>query len=98
MTIPKSEDPNFDIEGINNFTITVRDDEEPLINDFIKGRIWNDRNKDGQIDSNEQGLSNVQVFIDENNKIFDQGEDSIVTDAQGFMNLLTLTFLHILLV
>ena len=43
------------------------------------------RNKDGEIESHEQGLSDVAVFIDENNNsIYDQGENSVVTDAEGF--------------
>ena len=77
-----SEDPNFNEEGLNNFIITVRDDEEPIINNFIKGRIWK-YYKDGQIDNHEQGLSNFEVFIDENNNnVFDQGENSIVTELR----------------
>ena len=80
-----SDDINFNLHSPNKLTVTVKDDEEPLLNNFIQGRLWEDRDKDGQIDTNESGLANREVFIDSNhNHSFDNGEASVTTDTQGY--------------
>src|ERR1043166_7382663 len=46
----------------------------------ISGKVFNDKNSNGNRDSNESGLSNWRVFIDSNkNKIFDKGELSVLS-------------------
>ncbi|MDC1408951.1 S8 family serine peptidase, partial [Candidatus Puniceispirillum sp.] len=81
----RSDDINFNFDIPNKFTVTVKDDEIPEVNDTIEGRIWEDWDRDGQLDINEQGLSNLAVFIDSNNNhSFDQGETSVVTNSSGF--------------
>jgi subtilisin family serine protease len=80
----ESDDVNFNLTSPNKLTVTVQDDEEPLLNNFIQGRLWEDRDKDGQIDTNENGLANLEVFIDANNNhIFDGDEASVTSDTEG---------------
>ena len=80
-----SDDINFNIDARDIFVVRADDDEEPELNDFIEGRIWNDVDRDGQQDDNEIGLSEIKVFLDTNsNKIFDVGERFELTNSQGF--------------
>jgi subtilisin family serine protease len=50
----------------------------------IKGIKWNDQNGDGVQDPDEPGLANWTIYLDDNNNNkLDQGEISVVTDADG---------------
>ncbi len=50
----------------------------------ITGRQWNDRNRDGQINTGEEGLFGWTVYADlNNNSRLDGGEPRVNTDASG---------------
>ena len=50
----------------------------------IKGKVWNDTNKDGQINNGEGGIPGWTVFLDLNHSgVLDAGDVTNVTDANG---------------
>ena len=50
----------------------------------ISGTKWHDLNGDGVRDKNEPGLADRTVYLDDNkNNRLDEGETSVVTDAEG---------------
>jgi hypothetical protein len=50
----------------------------------IKGKVWNDTNKDGQINNGEGGIPGWTVFLDLNHSgVLDSGDVTNVTDANG---------------
>jgi hypothetical protein len=50
----------------------------------ISGRVWNDTDGDGTLDSGETGRSGVNVYLDLNdNRVKDAGEPSVNTDSSG---------------
>ncbi|MBD2465964.1 DUF642 domain-containing protein, partial [Oscillatoria sp. FACHB-1407] len=60
-------------------TLTV----EPTTGE-IRGQIWEDRNRNGQIDASERGLTGVQVYLDtNNNQQLDAGEVTTLVDETG---------------
>ena len=65
-------------------TFEIEDDDQPTQVDFIKGIVWEDHNSNGQVDEGEQGISGLQVYIDENaNSKYDIGELQVQTDSSG---------------
>ncbi|MDY6940670.1 MAG: S8 family serine peptidase [Cyanobacteriota bacterium] len=57
---------------------------EPLAFGQIRGTIWNDIDADGTQGSDEIGLPFWTVYLDQNqNGLFDSGETSTTTDADG---------------
>ncbi|WP_413176352.1 Calx-beta domain-containing protein [Anabaena azotica] len=46
----------------------------------IQGKIWNDQNRNGVLDTGEVGIAGVKVYIDQNdNQVLDIGELSTIT-------------------
>ncbi|MEB3342748.1 S8 family serine peptidase [Okeania sp.] len=55
------------------------------ISGFISGYKWNDLDGNSEWDDNEVGLEGWTIYIDENeNGELDEGENSTVTDAEGY--------------
>jgi hypothetical protein len=51
---------------------------------FVTGRVYNDRNRDGNPGSGEEGLGNQIVYADYNrNELLDAGEPRTLTNADG---------------
>ncbi len=58
----------------------------------IFGLKWNDKDLDGIKDTNESGLANWQIYLDQNNNNqLDADEISTTTDASGAYSLINLT-------
>ncbi|MBD2466015.1 putative Ig domain-containing protein, partial [Oscillatoria sp. FACHB-1407] len=50
----------------------------------IRGQIWNDLDRDKQIDASERGMTGVQVYLDANdNQLLDAGEVTTTVDETG---------------
>jgi len=83
--------------GADGYSLTVSDSESVSDLDFgsqelppppqpgvLSGRVWDDRNGNGQQDANEAGLSDRIVFLDaDGNGLLDSGETTVLTDADG---------------
>ena len=80
-----SGDANFNIEERDKFKIKVKDNEAPAFVDFIQGRVWEDSDKDTDLDLNEGGIKNLKVYLDlNNNGVFDSTDTYTFTDGNGF--------------
>ncbi len=65
----------------SNDTATIIDN---IANGSLSGLVFNDGNGNGQKDAGENGLSGVPTWLDANdNGVLDQGEVSLLSDAQG---------------
>jgi hypothetical protein len=61
-------------------------------NASISGRVYNDSDRDGVLDSTESGISGVRVYDDKNlNGVYDSGERSTTTSSTGSYTLSGLT-------
>jgi len=59
----------------------------PASTTFIGGKVWNDTNSNGTLDSGEAGKSGVKVFVDKNkNGSLDSGEPNQLTNSAGTYN------------
>ncbi|HVJ67786.1 MAG TPA: SdrD B-like domain-containing protein, partial [Caulifigura sp.] len=75
-----------DYGSIGQYTITgTIEDNVAASNASVAGRIWHDRNGNSAIDSGEEGLAGVVVYIDANNNgVFDSATElSRTTAADG---------------
>jgi hypothetical protein len=67
----------------NNFTFGINNGG-PVVYSQIGGRVWNDSNSNGKLDSGEAGISGFKVYLDKNNNgSFDSGEKYRLTDSSG---------------
>ena len=80
----QSDDPNFVFINQNTVTYDIKEDDQVDQVDFIKGLVWEDRNSNGVLDYGEEGISGLNVYIDQNgNSIYDVGETQVRTDSNG---------------
>jgi hypothetical protein len=59
---------------------------------MIFGRVFNDLNNNGVLDTGEAGISGVQVYLDLNNSgVYVTGDPTTTTDAQGYYHFTDVT-------
>ena len=91
----QSIDPDFDELEVEALHINITDNDSSN-NNSISGVIWNDVNHNQIIDSEEDFLSGLLVYLDtNNNNSLDFGEKSVLTNQDGkytFSNVSTGTY------
>jgi Ca2+-binding RTX toxin-like protein len=79
-----STDAAYQSLADTTLAFTVYDNDAALTTGSVSGRVWNDLDKDGVIDSTETVLSGWRVFVDANNNgALDDAEVSVLTDTAG---------------
>ena len=95
ILIKQSEIPSGYNLPVTSVTVTLNEGETAYVNFLtealpasIEGYVLDDVNGNGKQDITENGLENIRVFADQNrNGIFDPGELSTLSEADGFYSL-----------
>jgi predicted outer membrane repeat protein len=74
----------YSVSGVSGDVLTGRNFGAQLRDGNVIGQVWNDLDRDGERNYGETAISNVSIYVDENqNGQHDAGEPLQVTDAEG---------------